>query len=112
LLKRKRRFPEYAKAKKEHDWKAQNRIKRQTTNSLVQGSAADVIKVQMRNLDKALEKYDAHLQIQIHDEVIIECPIEKAEEVAKVVKYEMENAIDLKIVPITTTPVISNRWVK
>lgn len=112
LLGRFRRFPEYVKAKKERDQKTMGRMERQAINSVVQGSAADIIKVQMRNLARRLKKYDAHLLVQVHDEVIIECPISKAEEVEKIVKFEMENAVKLNGVPIITEPQIASRWKK
>lgn len=112
LLGRFRRFPEYVKAKKDRDQKTMGRMERQAINSVVQGSAADIIKVQMRNLARRLKEYDAHLLVQVHDEVIIECPISKAEEVEKIVKFEMENAVKLNGVPIITEPQIATRWKK
>ena len=49
----------------------------------------------MRNMNKKLKALDAHLLLQIHDEVVVECPIDKAEEATAIIKYEMENAIKL-----------------
>jgi DNA polymerase I len=112
LLKRKRRFPDYAKARKEKDWKAIGHMERQSINSIVQGSAADIIKVQMRNLHRILPQYDSHLLVQIHDEVIVECPENRAEEVLQVVKDIMENAIKLKNVPIVAEGFIADCWKK
>ncbi|MCK4686590.1 MAG: hypothetical protein KAT66_00510 [Candidatus Lokiarchaeota archaeon] len=112
LLRRKRRFPEYPKAKKEKDWKTMKRVERQATNSIIQGSASDVIKVAMRNLSPKLEKYDSHILVQIHDELLCECPIKYSEKVKELIKYEMENCIDLKIVNLTVEPKITHCWEK
>lgn len=112
ILKRRRRFPDYAAARKAKNWKEISRIERQAINSIVQGSAADIIKVQMRNLYRRLKGFDAHILVQIHDELIVEVPKEKAEEVLKIVKHEMENAIKLKNVSIVAEPFISDMWKK
>ncbi len=71
-------------------------------NSPIQGSAADIIKLAMVNTQKALEKsgFDAHLILQVHDELIIESDRACAEEVMKLLKNEMENVISL---PVTLT---------
>jgi len=110
LFKRKRRFPKYAQARKEKDWKLISHIERQSVNSIVQGSAADLIKLQMRELHKELPKYDAHMRVQIHDEVIVECPKENAEKVLEVVKHTMEHAIPG--VPLVAEGFISDYWKK
>jgi DNA polymerase-1 len=112
LLKRKRRFPEYAKACKEKDWKAIGRMERQSINSIIQGSAADMIKVMMRNLHEVLPKYNSHLLVSIHDEVLVECPADKAKDVLEVVKHTMENAIKLGDVPVVAEGIIADCWKK
>lgn len=112
ITKRKRRFPDYAAAKRRGDWKEKGRIERQTVNSIIQGSAADLIKISMRNLARRLKEYDAHILVQIHDELIVEVPKEKAKEVMGIVKYEMENAMDLKVIKIKTEPKITKVWEK
>ena len=78
----------------------------------MQGSASDIIKVAMRNLSPKLKKYDAHILLQIHDEIIVECLTEHLEEVKSMIKYEMENCIDLKIVDLIIEPKISLCWEK
>lgn len=112
IIKRKRRFPDYAKAKKDHDRKMVGRIERQALNSIIQGSASDIMKLQMRNLHPILKQYNAHILLQIHDEIVVECPIELAEKVSEVVKYEMENVVKLNGVPLVTVPHVSNFWNK
>ncbi len=48
--------------------------KRKVLNTLIQGSAADIVKKVMVELDKELSKFDAHILIQVHDELLIEVP--------------------------------------
>ncbi len=68
-------------------------------NSPIQGTAADIIKLAMVNTQKALEKggYDAHLILQVHDELIIETHVSCKDEVMELLKREMENVIKLPV---------------
>lgn len=112
LLKRKRRFPDYAQARQKKDWKVASQLERQACNSIIQGSASDVIKVAMRNLSNQLKKFDSHILLQIHDELVIEVPEKLADTVLPVVKHIMETPVDLKIVKMQVEPKISNVWEK
>lgn len=112
ITKRKRRFPEYPAAKQKKDTTTMKRLERQATNARIQGSASDVIKIAMRNIFKKIKPMGGHILIQIHDELVIEVPKEKAEEMKEIVKYEMEHAVDLKTVPLVTEPHISEVWTK
>ena len=87
------------------------RAERASQNMPVQGTAADVIKLAMINVDRALkEKYpEANLIMQVHDELIIDSPKEIAEDVLKLVQTEMENVCDLSV-PLTSDGKISYRW--
>ncbi len=68
-------------------------------NSPIQGTAADIIKLAMINTHKALIAggYDAHLILQVHDELIIEAKREQAQEIIQLLKNEMENAVKLPV---------------
>ncbi|MBQ1848563.1 MAG: DNA polymerase I, partial [Clostridia bacterium] len=68
-------------------------------NSPIQGTAADIIKIAMVNTFNALKKSgtDAHLILQVHDELIIETPSENRDEVKRILKREMENAVSLPV---------------
>jgi len=114
IAKRKRRFKEYAIAKKTKDWRRVGALERQAVNSIIQGSASDVIKIAMRNIHKRLQEEfkDANILIQIHDELIVECKEADAKKVEALVKHEMETAVDLKIIPLVTEPMICDRWIK
>ena len=67
---------------------------RQCVNATVQGSAADCTKLAMIkiNNDEQMKKLDAHLIIQVHDEVIVECPEKNQKEVAERLSYLMRTA--------------------
>ena len=71
-------------------------------NSPIQGTAADIIKLAMVNIDRKLKEtgYDARLILQVHDELIIESHKSCANEVRALLKHEMENAVKLSV-PLT-----------
>ena len=68
-------------------------------NTPIQGTAADLIKLAMIRVDKALARQypQAKLLLQVHDELIVECPEEIAPEVASLVSREMEQVAALDI---------------
>ena len=68
-------------------------------NTPIQGSAADIIKLAMIYVDKALEEQfpEAKLLLQVHDELIVECPEEIAQDVAQLVSREMERVAKLNV---------------
>jgi len=68
-------------------------------NMPIQGAAADIIKIAMINVYNRLknENKKAKLILQVHDELIIECPENEAEQVSAILKEEMENAVQLKV---------------
>jgi DNA polymerase-1 len=82
---------------------------RAAINTPVQGSAADIIKRAMVQLDAALEGTGAQLLLQVHDELVIEAPEEKAKEVAETTRRVMENAVTLNV-PLKVDVGIGNNW--
>jgi DNA polymerase-1 len=84
---------------------------RVAVNTPIQGSAADIVKTAMLNLDKRLnaEKSPARLLLQVHDELILECPKEKAPATVKLVQEVMEKAVTLRI-PLRISVETSKRW--
>ncbi|QDK70068.1 DNA polymerase I [Lactococcus protaetiae] len=72
---------------------------RTAINSPIQGSAADILKIAMINLDKALieSHSQAKLLLQVHDEIILDVPQEELGEIRKLVKKTMEDAIELAV---------------
>jgi len=80
-------------------------------NSPIQGTAADIIKLAMVNVDKKLRDcgYDARLILQVHDELIIEAAEKCAGDVALLLKEEMENAVKLAV-PLTVSIAQGKTW--
>ena len=68
-------------------------------NTVVQGSAADLIKIAMVRLDARLraERPRSRLLLQIHDELLVECPEAEVREVEGLVVATMEGAMDLSV---------------
>lgn len=72
---------------------------RAARNMPLQGSSADIIKIAMLNVVKALKKknLNAKLILQVHDELVLDCPENEVEDAAEILKYEMENAVKLNV---------------
>ena len=68
-------------------------------NTPIQGTAADIMKIAMINVYRKLVEngLEAKIVLQVHDEMMIEAPLNEAEKVKEIVKNEMESAIQLKI---------------
>ncbi len=68
-------------------------------NTPLQGTAADLIKLAMVNLDARLtdEDYGARMTIQVHDELVLEVPEDEIEAITTIVREEMEGAIELDV---------------
>ncbi|RUA06679.1 MAG: DNA polymerase I, partial [Fusobacteria bacterium] len=84
---------------------------RTTVNSVIQGTAADILKIVMVELDKKLkEKDDIKMNLQVHDELIFEVKKEKVEEYAKFIKEIMETTVKLSKVKLKANVAIGNNW--
>ena len=95
LYGRKRSIPEL----KSSNFNIRQGAERIALNTPIQGTAADIIKLAMVRVDKALrEKYpEAKLILQVHDELIVECPEAIASQVANLISREMEQAANLSV---------------
>ncbi len=84
---------------------------RAAMNMPLQGSSADIIKIAMINVYNRLKEgnFRAKLILQVHDELVIDCPKEESEAVAEILKYEMENAVKLNV-PLTVEVNTGNNW--
>ena len=80
-------------------------------NTPIQGTAADIIKLAMIHVEKALNEHypDAQLLLQVHDELIVECPDEIAAQVADLVSKEMQNVAQLTV-PLTAEAKFGKSW--
>ncbi len=72
---------------------------RNAVNAPIQGSAADIIKLAMININRKLneQKYKTKMLLQVHDELVFDAHKEELEEVRKMIKTEMEQAYTLKV---------------
>jgi DNA polymerase-1 len=95
LYGRKRWIPEL----KSSNFNIRSGAERITLNTPIQGTAADLIKLAMIRVDRALEENfpDAKLLLQVHDELIVECPAAQAEAVAALVSEKMQQVAQLKV---------------
>jgi DNA polymerase-1 len=107
LFGRRRYIPEL----KHSNYNVRQGAERMTLNTPIQGTAADLIKLAMIRVDAALrEKFpEAKLLLQVHDELIVECPEEIAEAVARLVSRQMESVAQLDV-PLTAEAKIGKSW--
>ena len=80
-------------------------------NTPIQGTAADIIKLAMIHVDNALREQalQAQLVLQVHDELIVECPAWEAELVMQIVTNEMQNVCKLSV-PLIAEAKMGNSW--
>jgi len=100
LLGRRRYFPAL---KNPMNQNIRNREEREAINAPIQGTAADIMKIAMLKIPSALAKagLKGKMLLQVHDEVVIECPQDELEQTARIIRDEMEQAFPLSI-PLTT----------
>ncbi len=100
LLGRRRYFPALKSATNQN---LRNREEREAINAPIQGTAADIMKIAMLHVAKALSETGLRgkMLLQVHDEVVIECPQSELDDTIKVVTTAMENAYKLDI-PLST----------
>ena len=107
LYGRRRYVPELSS----NNYNIRSGAERITLNTPIQGTAADIIKLAMIRVENALrENYpEARLLLQVHDELIVECPEGIAEEVAALVSREMEGVARLKV-PLMAEAHFGKSW--
>jgi DNA polymerase-1 len=107
LLGRLRRLPDL-RAK---NFQVRSEAERQARNTPVQGSAADLIKKAMIELDHEIRarQLKSRLILQIHDELLLEVPDREADEAMGVVKSVMEGALEL-VVPLVVDARVGKTW--
>ena len=87
--------------------------KRVAMNAPIQGAAADIMKLAMIKVNKALQNsgLDARIVMQVHDELVIEVLEKDATRCAAIVKEEMENALTLSL-PLTVDVTVGKNWLE
>jgi DNA polymerase-1 len=109
LLGRRRPLPDVNSS----DGRARSAAENAAINTPVQGSAADIIKRAMIELHRRLgtSKLSAHLLLQVHDELVLECPASSLEELRALVVECMEGAADLSV-PLKVDTGSGRNWLE
>jgi len=107
ILGRRRSIPEIS-ATNQHQRGLGERL---AINSVVQGSAADLIKIAMVNVQRRIDRdrLPVKMLLQIHDELVFEAPSSEAPSLAAIIRDEMERALDLKV-PLRAEAGIGLDW--
>jgi DNA polymerase-1 len=86
---------------------------RDAINTPVQGTAADLIKIAMVRVYKALKQANLKTKmiLQIHDELLFDAPVDEIEQVKEIVKREMESAMDFGV-PLVVELGVGNNWLE
>jgi len=108
LLGRRRYFPGLANQTNRN---TRNREEREAINAPIQGTAADIMKIAMIRLPDALNaaKLRGKILLQVHDELVLECPTEEVNRTAKLVMQIMSDAYPLSI-PLATEARSGKNW--
>jgi DNA polymerase-1 len=108
LLGRRRYFPGLKNAS---NAQVRNREEREAINAPIQGTAADIMKIAMLRVAKALEKagLSSKMLLQVHDELVLECPEDEIDEAISIVRTAMEGAYVLDI-PLRTDVRCGINW--
>ena len=86
---------------------------RNAINAPIQGSAADIIKLAMINLQQELldKEYKSKLLLQVHDELVFDVHIDEIDQIKPLIKEKMEHAVNL-VVPLTVEMDIASNWLE
>ncbi|MBC8504467.1 MAG: DNA polymerase I [Anaerolineales bacterium] len=108
LLGRRRYFPGL---KNPQNMQIRNREEREAINAPIQGTAADIMKIAMLRMPDALKEAELSIKmlLQVHDELVLECPIDEINAAAAVVSEVMEAAFTLDI-PLHTDVRNGDNW--
>jgi DNA polymerase-1 len=108
LLGRRRYFPAL---QSKANVQVKNREEREAINAPVQGTAADIMKIAMLQIPPALKQagLKAKMLLQVHDELVFECPKSELKETARVIQDTMTNAYPLSI-PLSTEARYGPNW--
>ncbi|MFN2273442.1 MAG: DNA polymerase I [Anaerolineales bacterium] len=110
LLGRRRYFPQLLKESTVSEI-ARARALREAINAPIQGTAADIIKLAMLDLPPALAEAGlaGRMLLQVHDELVLECPMEQLDATARIVQEQMQQAYRLAV-PLKTDAKAGLNW--
>ncbi len=108
LFGRRRYFP---RLKTTTNYNVRQRAEREAINAPIQGTAADIMKKAMLDVDQALQasNLNAKMLLQVHDELVFEVPENELDQTIEVVQSTMENTVDLSI-PLITEARFGKNW--
>ena len=86
---------------------------RNAVNAPIQGSAADIIKIAMINIERKLseEQFKTRMLLQVHDELLFESPNDEVEAVSTLIRNEMESAFETKV-PLLVEVGSGDNWLE
>lgn len=107
LFKRRRQLPDI----NSRQFNLRSFAERTAINSPIQGSAADILKIAMINLDQALVAggFETKMLLQVHDEIVLEVPNHELAAVKELVKETMESAVNLAV-PLRVDESAGKSW--
>jgi DNA polymerase-1 len=111
LLGRRRYFPQLENGATAVSAVARARAEREAVNSPIQGTAADIVKLAMLRVPEALAQaaLNGRMLLQVHDELVLECPEVELKSTSKVVQRVMRDAYELKV-PLKTDAKYGANW--
>ena len=107
LFGRKRFFPQYNSVSKLE----QQGLDRMIINMPIQGTAADILKKAMLNLEQLLDSYKAKMLLQIHDELIFEAPEEEVSVILPLIQKCMESVVEYSV-PLSVNIGVAKNWLE
>lgn len=109
IFHRRRYIPEL----KERNFNIRAFGERVATNAPIQGSAADLIKIAMIRIHKVLaeQQLESRMLLQVHDELVFECPVGELDVLTALVRHEMESAATLDV-PLVVDVGIGDNWLE
>lgn len=112
LLGRRRYFPVFQVKGGARSQEAVARAEREAINHPIQGTAADIIKLAMVRLHSRLQAdYQAHLLLQVHDELLLEAPEQEVDEVKALMVEIMSSAFQLDV-PLRVDASVGRNWLE
>lgn len=112
LLGRRRYFPIFRSPEGARNAQAVSQAEREAINHPIQGTAADIIKIAMVNLHRALlADYQARMLLQVHDELLLEMPADEVAAVEPLVIAIMSSAFKLDV-PLKVEAATGRNWLE
>lgn len=104
-----RKIPELVNKKYRYDRLNLGKPERIAINTPIQGSAAEIVKIAMNKLYQKLRNTEVRILLQVHDEVLVELPEDKAKVYEIIIKNTLENAVSLRV-PLTVGYSFGKSW--